>query len=215
MSSPSSYSELLAVSAVGGQDAYGPLACDSFGVLYGTTVLGGSAFRGLALSITTSGGMPTAINQLLSSSGGQPRSGLFVVDSTHLLGTTTLGGTNNDGVVYLLTSSGLTSYSYSTIYNFGASSSDGNGPWATLISADSGNTLYGTTTGGPSGNGTVFKLVKGTGYTWTSTQIYAFAGGSDGANPEAALAIDGNGNLYGTTEFGGASGKGTIFKLTP
>ena len=75
--------------------------------------------------------------------------------------------------------------------------------------------LYGTTlTGGASGNGTVFKLVKGTGYTWTYTQIYSFAGGSDGANPYAALVTDTTGHIFGTTKNGGANGSGTIFELT-
>ena len=45
--------------------------------------------------------------------------------------------------------------------------------------------------------------------------LYSFKGGSDGANPFAALIADAAGNLYGTTFFGGASGKGTAFKLTP
>jgi uncharacterized repeat protein (TIGR03803 family) len=47
--------------------------------------------------------------------------------------------------------------------------------------------------------------------------IYKFTGGQDGANPvdAGALAIDGNGNLYGTTVLGGACGEGTVFQLSP
>jgi uncharacterized repeat protein (TIGR03803 family) len=45
--------------------------------------------------------------------------------------------------------------------------------------------------------------------------IYSFQGGSDGANPEAALVLGSNGDLYGTTELGGASSKGTVFQLSP
>lgn len=46
--------------------------------------------------------------------------------------------------------------------------------------------------------------------------IYSFAGGSDGWLPRAPLAVDAFGNLYGTTQYGGAACDcGTVFKLTP
>jgi uncharacterized repeat protein (TIGR03803 family) len=44
--------------------------------------------------------------------------------------------------------------------------------------------------------------------------LYSFTGGSDGGNAATGLALDGNGNLYGTTVIGGTSQCGTIFKLT-
>jgi uncharacterized repeat protein (TIGR03803 family) len=47
------------------------------------------------------------------------------------------------------------------------------------------------------------------------TVLHSFTGGPDGANPYAGLIRDGAGNLYGTTAFGGASGAGVAFKLTP
>ena len=49
----------------------------------------------------------------------------------------------------------------------------------------------------------------------TFTVLYSFSGGADGAYPEAGLIRDAAGNLYGTTYGGGASGYGTVFKLTP
>jgi uncharacterized repeat protein (TIGR03803 family) len=51
--------------------------------------------------------------------------------------------------------------------------------------------------------------------------LFSFGGGSDGGYPDAGLIADAKGNLYGTTEFGGAdcdgtgNGCGTVFKLTP
>ena len=48
----------------------------------------------------------------------------------------------------------------------------------------------------------VFKLSP----SGTETVLYSFAGGSDGANPDGGLIADSSGNLYGTTEGGGASG---------
>jgi uncharacterized repeat protein (TIGR03803 family) len=43
---------------------------------------------------------------------------------------------------------------------------------------------------------------------------YSFAGGVDGAYPESDLIMDAAGNLYGTTNQGGAVGGGTVFELT-
>jgi uncharacterized repeat protein (TIGR03803 family) len=47
------------------------------------------------------------------------------------------------------------------------------------------------------------------------TVLHSFAGGSDGADPEAGLIADEHGALYGTTFAGGSSNNGTVFKLTP
>src|SRR3984893_371043 len=44
--------------------------------------------------------------------------------------------------------------------------------------------------------------------------VHNFTGGSDGANPLSGFTIDAAGNLYGTTNAGGVSGAGTVFKLT-
>jgi uncharacterized repeat protein (TIGR03803 family) len=43
--------------------------------------------------------------------------------------------------------------------------------------------------------------------------LYAFAGGSDGAYPQAGLVMDASGNLYGTTANGGSTGDGTVFEI--
>jgi uncharacterized repeat protein (TIGR03803 family) len=51
--------------------------------------------------------------------------------------------------------------------------------------------------------------------------LHSFTDGGDGAEPEAGLVLDGAGNLYGTTPFGGPSaspsnsGAGTVFALSP
>jgi uncharacterized repeat protein (TIGR03803 family) len=44
--------------------------------------------------------------------------------------------------------------------------------------------------------------------------LYSFTGGSDGANPAAGLVLGTDGNFYGTAEYGGANGSGTVFKIT-
>ena len=43
--------------------------------------------------------------------------------------------------------------------------------------------------------------------------LYSFQGGTDGFYPKGGLLLDGSGNLYGTTEYGGANGYGTVFEL--
>jgi uncharacterized repeat protein (TIGR03803 family) len=102
---------------------------------------------------------------------------------------------------------------YTVLYSF-TGGSDGAFPKAGLIADNAGN-LYGTgesggASGKVSGNGVVFKLSPGgTSYT----VLYSFMG-SDGGSPYAGLLADSSGNLYGTTELGGAPrNSGTVFKL--
>jgi uncharacterized repeat protein (TIGR03803 family) len=74
--------------------------------------------------------------------------------------------------------------------------------------------LYGTTYAGGSGWGSVFELSQ-SGGTWTIQQLYAFTGGTDGANPRSGVIFSSRGVIFGTTEQGGAYGYGTVFSLTP
>jgi uncharacterized repeat protein (TIGR03803 family) len=99
---------------------------------------------------------------------------------------------------------------FSVIHNF-TGGSDGGNPLAGFAIDAAGN-FYGTTSaGGAYGAGTVFKVTaKG-----KVIVLYTFTGGTDGANPEAGLFVDAtNGNLYGTTNAGGAYGAGTVFGVT-
>ncbi len=88
-------------------------------------------------------------------------------------------------------------------------------------------TIFGTTSAGGTGAGTVFQLVNKNN-DWRFQTIYTFKGGHDGGVPNAALIEDVNGNLYGTTSEGGNLGAcpansrynpnggcGTVFALTP
>ena len=110
------------------------------------------------------------------------------------------------------------------LYSFCAQTNciDGFDPAASLISDAAGN-LYGTTYQGGANNcgfpyngcGTVFELTPTAGGGWTEEVLHTFSNGADGATPEAALIFDAAGNLYGTTQYGGAHGGGTAFELTP
>jgi uncharacterized repeat protein (TIGR03803 family) len=143
---------------------------------------------------------------------------------TTFSGTTTLcAGTSGCGIVFELAKSS-NGYSEKILYAFGTNSpsTDGGFPQAGLIVDASGN-LYGTTTYGGStllpqcatefayGCGTVFDLIKSAnGYS--ENVLYTFTG-LDGVNPLAPLVEDSAGNLYGTTDSGGASSHGTVFEL--
>jgi uncharacterized repeat protein (TIGR03803 family) len=83
-------------------------------------------------------------------------------------------------------------------------------PVAGLIQASDGN-FYGTTRfGGAAGRGTVFRITPAGAFT----TLRSFDCATEGCGPNASLLQASDGNFYGTTEFGGAAGGGTIFKIT-
>jgi uncharacterized repeat protein (TIGR03803 family) len=109
---------------------------------------------------------------------------------------------------------------FTTLVNFDGT--NGGNPAGSLIQGKDGK-LYGTTFDGGSNNnniclgggcGTVFKIsARG-----TLTTLYNFCAETncaDGANPAAPLVLGSDGNIYGITELGGATGSGTVFKITP
>jgi uncharacterized repeat protein (TIGR03803 family) len=100
---------------------------------------------------------------------------------------------------------------------------DGRRPFAGLIMDGAGNfygIMYGSNTTGRGGHGVVFELTpdetRPSG--WAERVLYSFCHASecaDGAHPAGPLIMDGAGNLYGTTAFGGVSDHGVVFELTP
>jgi uncharacterized repeat protein (TIGR03803 family) len=93
--------------------------------------------------------------------------------------------------------------------------SDGSTPDSGLTADGAGN-FYGTTTaGGAFGAGTVYEVSPNGSGGWNETVLYSFTGGTDGWIPVSTVIFDSAGNLYGTTQNGGAYGKGTVFELSP
>ncbi len=89
---------------------------------------------------------------------------------------------------------------------------DGENPSAGVIFDSVGN-MYGTTSFGgadPSLDGTVFKLTPAPKNKWIHTLLHSFSGGNGGTYLASSLIMDGAGNLYGTTIFGGASNGGVV-----
>jgi uncharacterized repeat protein (TIGR03803 family) len=196
------------------------------GDLYGTTDGGGANGSGTLFRVSPSGTLATLYSfcaQALCQDGAYPASALVQATNGDLYGTTPNSGPNcaphGCGTVFKMTPSG----ELTTLHNFcsQASCPDGNNPIDGLVQAANGD-LYGTTaSGGASNFGTIFKITPG----GTLTTIYSFcsqAACADGTTPFGTLLQASDGNLYGTTPFGGisngicANGQcGTIFKITP
>ena len=153
-----------------------------------------------------------------------------------LYGTTETGGNSNSlcpsggtegsgcGSVFKVTPAGQ----LTTIYEFCslANCADGAVPLGSLVLATDGN-FYGiTSVGGANSHGTIYQLTP----TGNLTTLYTFCSQTnctDGSNPTGTLILGANGNLFGTTDKGGAHqsssckptatvvGCGTIFEITP
>ncbi len=140
--------------------------------------------------------------------------------------------TFGNGTVFKLTppAAGQTAWTNSVLHDFGKTSDgftgDGAGPQGALV-MDSAGALYGTTAaGGTGGLGTVFRLAPPAPgqIRWTETILHSFftnPNSHDGAAPSGPLALDGAGNVYGTTVRGGAGtascpgSAGVVFELSP
>lgn len=141
------------------------------------------------------------------SEAGRPRARLLQGTDRNLYGTSDQGGFSGQGSVFVLTLGGDGDFTFMTLYSF--TGTEGANPYAGLIQATDGY-FYGTTSaGGTGGYGTVFKVDD----AGNLTTLHSFIG-NDGANPYGDLIqFGGDGYFYGTTYAGGASNKGTIFKM--
>jgi uncharacterized repeat protein (TIGR03803 family) len=140
--------------------------------------------------------------------GSFPSGGLVVDALGNLYGTTVWGGTSEGGTIFTIRADGS---GFAVLHSFAGYPSDGANPYAGLVADGLGN-LYGTTYGDGAGDrGTVFKIrTDGSGYA----VLHSFAGGAgDGEEPYGGLLVDADGDLFGTTVYGGASNHGTIFTM--
>jgi uncharacterized repeat protein (TIGR03803 family) len=208
------------------------------GDFYGTTRFGGAnngcfGGCGTVFKLTPSGTLTTLhsfCSQIIDGNcedGDFPTAGLIQAADGNLYGTTYDGGANSNcnggygcGTVFEITTSGT----LTTLHSFDGA--DGDQPWAGLVQASNGD-FYGTTleggansndpcaSNGFNGCGTVFEITP----SGTLTTLHNFCSTSncpDGSNPYAGLVQATDGNLYGTTNAGGANDNvGTAFKITP
>jgi uncharacterized repeat protein (TIGR03803 family) len=185
-------------------------------VLYGTTCDGGPDFSGTVFSLTPKGNTYTyaVIHDFKGGSDGGCPQGQFAIDpSGNLYGTTALGGNNGFGVVFEL-KQGAKTWTEVVLHDFAGSPTDGNNPTFGLVFDGSGNLFGASRYGGANDDGAVFELSPN-GPAWKESLLYSFMDSSDGEEPTGdKLAIDSNGDLFGTTEYGGTNSDGTIFELT-
>jgi uncharacterized repeat protein (TIGR03803 family) len=205
------------ISGSGGWVPFTRLITDSGGNLFGTTEFGGTNGVGTVFEITrTAGGYagtPTVLASFSGADGTYPWAGLIADSDGNLFGTTAYGGANDDGTVFEITRT-AGGYADTPTLLASFSGADGRVPEAGLI-IDSDGDLFGTTTsGGANGDGTVFEITRTAGgYADTPTVLASFSG-ADGADPLAGLIADGDGNLFGTTVYGGVNNQGTVFEIS-
>jgi uncharacterized repeat protein (TIGR03803 family) len=191
--------------------------------LYGAAPYGGRSANGTVFALNTNGSAFTNLHDFpaffgsayTNAEGANPLGDLILSGST-LYGTTEFGGTNGNGSVFALNTNGS---AFRALYSFTAldaatstTNSDGANPRAGL--SLSGNALYGVAPyGGPAGNGTLFALnTNGSNFSvlhsFTANPSYT---NSDGVWPSGLMSA--GTTLYGTAEYGGAMGSGTVFSL--
>ena len=188
------------------------LVMDGAGILYGTTVDGGTSNAGTVFKLNRKGKETVLYSFQGSSDGAEPASRLVFDGAGNLYGTTYHGGSNRCssgcGTVFKVDKkTGV----HTVLYAF-KGGNDGNYPNAGLVRDKSG-TLFGTTsTGGSAGDGTVFSISA----AGTETVLFSFTNNTlDGSYPLASLVIDKQGHLYGTTWIGGYADVGVVFKCGP
>jgi uncharacterized repeat protein (TIGR03803 family) len=206
---------LYSFTGLGGDGAnpYTPLTGDSAGNLYGTTTYGGnyggvcgSTGCGTVFKLAPTG-KETVLHRFtgVNGDGYSPYQGVIRDAAGNLYGTTALGGSGL-GIVFKISPTGKETI----VHDFNFSNGDGYFPAGGSLIRDSAGDLYGVTeVGGSGGAGTVYKIDK----TGNETILASFDFGSAGYEPYGSLLLDAEGNLYGTTLFGGTFNEGTAFKV--
>ncbi len=198
----------------------GGVIFDTAGNLYGTTWEGGTHSVGTVYELTPAAGGGWT-EKVLHSFNNNGTDGAFLAagpifdTAGNLYSTTTGGGTYSKGTVFELTPTAGGGWTEKVLYSFNGNGADGYAPYSGLVFDAAGN-LYGTAYyGGTYSRGTVFELSPQAGGAWTETVLHSFGNGTDASAPFAGLTFDTAGNLYGTTEIGGASNEGAVFELSP
>ncbi len=205
-----------------GAAPFGDLVQGADGAFYGTTSTGGDYAVGGLYKVTASG-ILTVLHSFTGVDGGRPMAGMILGQDGNFYGTTTMGGTpfpaggpgsaTGGGTVFKMTPAGDVSTVYAFTGDTGPVSSQG------VLAQTADGTLYGTTSNGGSENvGTVFAVTPAGGFSL----LHSFSV-NDGAQPQAGLAVGGDGALYGTTVAGDPSapagnpnpvGAGMVFRIT-
>jgi uncharacterized repeat protein (TIGR03803 family) len=208
-------------SPTNGSNPVAPMVQGVNGDFYGTTLQGGpscfdygSSGCGTIFKITPEGTLTTLYYfcSLANCADGSGPNGLVLGPGGSLYGTTRNGGAaSGAGTIFRLTPAGV----LTTIYTFCTSDTctDGSIPSGLFLGAN-GN-YYGTTNGGGmNSQGSVFKVTS----AGALTTLYSFCTLTDcvdGQGPRAGVVQGSGGNLYGTTQYGGLYGWGSVFEISP
>ena len=188
------------------------VVADAAGVLYGAAQEGGGHLLGAIYAFDPDSGNASVLYAFGGngvSAGEHPTDELVSDSAGNLYGTTQSGGSGGMGTVFKIDAR---THALTVVHVF-TGGSDGAIPSGGLV-IDPRDNLFGTTlVGGARDCGTVYRVSR----LGVETQVYAFGGtqASGGCLPTSALALDGAGPLYGATLSGGASGRGTVYQLTP
>ncbi|HVM60336.1 MAG TPA: choice-of-anchor tandem repeat GloVer-containing protein [Verrucomicrobiae bacterium] len=199
--------------ATNGVHPRGNLVQGSDGNFYGTSQAGGTNGVGTVFQITSQGTLTTLWQFGGDATAGQfPKSALMLGADGNFYGTTEQGGTNGlyggYGTVFRISAQGM----LTTLWQFGADSTEGRYPEAALVQGSDGS-FYGTSEGGGTNNfGTVFRIST----AGTLTTLWDFAcDATNGGSPQDGLALGSDGNLYSTIEECGGDIYGSVFQITP
>ncbi len=196
---------LHSFSSAGGTAPWGTLLEGKDGLLYGTANTGGTYGAGTIFRISKSGVYSALFSFDNGVNGGMPTAGLTQARDGNFYGTAAGGGSTMLGTVFRMTPSG----GFTLLHTF-SGTGDGAIPFGGLVEASDGF-LYGTTFGGALGYGSVYRINTNGQFTL----LHSFTNGMDGAKPQkVALIQASDGYLYGTASLGGATGNGTVFRVS-
>jgi uncharacterized repeat protein (TIGR03803 family) len=197
-----------------GSGPFGALVQGNDGNLYGTTYSGGNSTNDGTVFKISCGGSLTTIHSFSGPDGANPEGDLLQGPwDGNFYGATLAGGNStNSGTMFYITSGGT----LTTVYSFCSLTNciDGSAPQVPFTPDAFGN-FYGTTAySGANAGGTIFNYSPFFGFH-TLYHFCAKTSCTDGAYPEAGPVIGSNGDIYGTTLYGGASNNGTAYEFTP
>ena len=196
---------LASFNGANGTSPSGSLVRDAQGNLFGTTQFGGANDAGTVFEIAAGIRFPTTLASFNFFNGFQPVGGLIRDAQGNLYGATNQGGSNNNGTVFEIAAGSGTITTLATFDRPGSLVFP-SGP----VVRDAQGNLFGTTQfGGAFGRGMVFEIAAGSSILTTLASF----NGADGNAPGAGLLRDAQGNLFGTTFFGGAFDRGTVFEI--
>jgi len=192
------------------------------GLLYGTTLDGGSHNNGIIFSIGQDGTGYQVLLSLHNSIGDESHSCFVVGNDNILYGMTAAGGAEGEGVIFSFNPATptptptatptATPTNFQTLFSFACASSTGKEPHGRLTLDPNGTTLYGMTRkGGAHDYGVVFSVdTSGNNYT----VLHDFSGGdSDGATSDHGYVVQSGDHLYGMTTSGGHHNDGVLFRI--